>query len=112
MNPETDTGVVILSGCCGDELTFELRDTGNLYISGKGEMYDYTSGTAPWCSYAAENKMRVAFDSGATYIGEYAFANCYSLKYVSLFIQSIVGHLACFLQKNDILIFQESGTAT
>ena len=35
------------SGQCGDSLYWELVDT-TLHITGKGEMYDYKSNTAPW----------------------------------------------------------------
>ena len=35
------------SGQCGDSLYWELVDT-TLYITGKGEMYDYKSNTIPW----------------------------------------------------------------
>ena len=35
------------SGQCGDSLYWELVDT-TLHITGKGEMYDYESNTAPW----------------------------------------------------------------
>lgn len=81
VNPETDTSEVILSGECGENVTYELRASGNLFISGTGPMYDYdTSG--PWRSFAYDTPMYVYFDSGVTYIGKKAFYYCYCLKRV------------------------------
>ena len=83
VSPDADTTAVCLSGACGDNLTYELRESGNLFISGTGAMYDYTSSGGPWRSYAYDNAMYVYFDSGITYIGQYAFTYCYALQQVT-----------------------------
>ena len=44
------------SGQCGDSLYWELVDT-TLHITGKGEMYDYKSDSAPWKLLVSSIKM-------------------------------------------------------
>jgi hypothetical protein len=65
--------VIVGSGQCGDNLTWEQTKGGTLTISGTGRMYDYefdnsTGCTAPWGK--VEN---VVICEGVTYIGEYSF---------------------------------------
>lgn len=81
VDPETDTSEVILSGKCGENVTYELRASGNLFISGTGPMYDYDE-NGPWRSFAFDNPMYVYFDNGVTYIGAKAFRYSYRLKTV------------------------------
>lgn len=46
---------VVASGTCGDQLTWELDETGVLTIDGSGDMYDYTyAQDAPWNTYSYE----------------------------------------------------------
>ena len=57
---------------CGENLTWELQDSGTLIISGVGAMYDYAAGEAPW--YADRDKIRdVIVSEGVTTIGDHAF---------------------------------------
>ena len=75
-----------VSGECGEHLTWALdMSSGELTVSGTGEMYDYTNSdnTAPWRAYT--NLVRsAAIKSGVTSIGESAFYECWALESVSL----------------------------
>ena len=83
--------VIVDSGMCGDNLTWELDEEGTLTISGTGEMRGYSREvfngslitTAPWGKHAA-NLKAVVIESGVTAIGDYAFYNCSELTSVSL----------------------------
>lgn len=74
------------SGTCGEKLKWQISyDT--LYISGKGDMYNYdTSNKAPWHQYKYEFS-KINIYSGATSIGEYAF---YGLSATEVSIPSSV----------------------
>ncbi len=67
------------SGTCGDSLTWNLDDSGNLTISGEGAMYDYKS-VGPW----GDDVVTVKIDSGVTSIGAKAFYGCSSLTSIDL----------------------------
>lgn len=82
MSPEQDDSTVIKTGECGENLTYTLKASGNLFISGTGPMYDYEEYSAPWRSFAWDHNVNVYFDSGATYIGQHAFSGCYNLREV------------------------------
>ena len=74
------------SGTCGaegDNLTWELCDN-TLYISGTGEMKDWSSESAvPW--YAYKDAIRsVVINEGVTRIGSYAFKYCNKIVNVSI----------------------------
>ncbi len=78
---------IVASGSCGaqgDNLTWTLDDKGTLTISGEGVMkkYDY-SNHAPW--YSKKDSISVvAFGSGVTSIGEYAFYGCSNLNNITI----------------------------
>lgn len=55
---------------CGDGLSWSL-DGSTLYITGTGEMYDFSSG-APWMG-SKYSITRVVLSDGITYVGAYAF---------------------------------------
>jgi len=57
---------------CGENLTWELNDSGTLTISGTGAMYDYAAGAAPWYD-RRDQIINVVVSEGVTTIGEYAF---------------------------------------
>ena len=66
------------SGQCGNSLYWELIET-TLHITGSGEMYDYTSDTAPWKLLVNSIKsLTIAED--VTSIGEGAFSNCSAIE--------------------------------
>ena len=70
------------SGKCGDNLTWELTQDGELIISGTGEMYDYEE-NAPWFDYQY-NVKKIIINEGVTALGETAFSYCYNAKEISI----------------------------
>ncbi len=75
---------VTADGTCGDDLTWELTDSGTLTISGTGAMADYDlSQMAPWSQYASTLNTVVISD-GVTSIGSYSFYRCESLNQLSI----------------------------
>ena len=74
-------GEVTASGKCGDNLYWEFQEsTGNLIISGTGDMYDFIHRgefdySTPWYSYHYDIN-RVIIENGASSIGDYAFIHC------------------------------------
>ena len=73
----------VSSGTCGDNVTWRLSDDGTLTISGKGDMADYNSGTAPWYSVRSQIKS-VVIERGVTSIGNDAFYGCDALTGVTI----------------------------
>ena len=65
------------SGQCGDNLYWELVDT-TLHITGSGEMYDYTSDSAPWKLLVSSIKV-LTIAEDVTKIGYDAFDGCTAL---------------------------------
>ena len=91
---EQSTGQILVSGNCGtdgDNLTWTINDRGNLTVSGKGAMKDYTQSyinyqyvnTSPWGNYA-KCLYSAVIENGVTSIGDYAFAFCKNLKSVTI----------------------------
>lgn len=81
----TKAEAVEYSGTCGDNLTWTLdTDTGELTISGTGDMWDWDSYSSdvPWYSNRSSIKM-VTIQNDVTSIGNWAFYNCTSLKSIS-----------------------------
>ncbi len=81
-----DSSTVLYSGTCGDNLTWQLDNTGVLTISGSGVMDGYSLSaldSIPWYSYLASIKSLVV-KSGVTSIGRLAFYKCENLTSVSL----------------------------
>ena len=73
------TNIVELGGQCGDKLHWAFDETtGTLTIIGRGDMYDYSSGTAPWYD-SRESIKEVKFVGDPTSIGKYAFQNLNAL---------------------------------
>lgn len=61
------------NGTCGDRLTWDYYSaTGTLYISGTGEMYNYSSSSVPW-SHLRGSIKAINISSGVTTIGKSAF---------------------------------------
>ena len=71
-------GTLYRSGTCGNNLTWDLDNNGNLIILGTGDMYDLAyddesgSYTLPWVEYRSMIR-RVEIGSGVTRIGAWAF---------------------------------------
>lgn len=71
----------VLSGSCGDNVTWTLDDAGTLTISGYGAIKD--SSTTPW--YGQHEAIKsVVIQEGVTAIGESAFSGCTALESVSI----------------------------
>ena len=73
---------IIDSGDINENITWTLDDEGTLTINGTGEMPNYTSGNRPpWYlhKYNAIKPKKVIIDNGITSIGDYAFADCFSI---------------------------------
>ena len=74
------------SGTCGENATWEYyASTGELKISGSGNMYNYTNNfnEAPWYAYRSDIKS-VTVAEGITSIGDEAFAYCASLTGIEI----------------------------
>ena len=86
---DNEVTVKSISGKCGDDVVWRLYETGELVISGNGQMYDYTfDNKAPW---ADGNITKIRILSGVTSIGNSAFANCQSAESVT--IAASVNHI-------------------
>lgn len=81
----------IVSGTCGEKLTWTLDNEGALVISGTGDMTDYTTNNkAPWYTYRTSITSLV-INHGVISIGDYAFIECEYIVDVS--IPSSIGHV-------------------
>jgi hypothetical protein len=84
-----------ISGSCGANLTWAYDvASATLTISGTGEMQDYTEdNSAPWHKLRA--KMRVVkISDGVTSIGDWAFADCFSIISVD------IGNSVAYIKNN------------
>lgn len=69
------------TGRCGDSITWTLDDSGNLTLSGSGEMWNNGYGDSPFKDYEIR-KATVKY--GITSIGESAFLGCSGLTELTL----------------------------
>lgn len=79
------TSSSIISGTCGDNITWELTGDGTLMISGTGAMDNNSS----WDEDRFWNDLKphiksVVVEEGITYIGNYAFYECANLENVTI----------------------------
>lgn len=75
-----------ITGACGENVTWSFDEsTGELVISGTGDMYDYDASEAnmPWIDYCLSIK-NVTISDGVTSIGDGAFLCCESLSNVKI----------------------------
>jgi hypothetical protein len=73
-----------VSGECGADLTWTYDEASKtLFISGEGDMYDYTSSTIPWKAYKAM-LISVSIAEGASSIGDNSFNFCTALTTATL----------------------------
>ena len=86
----TDLGRVVDRGSCGTNLTWTLYSTGDLVISGTGEMYNYGLGGAPWYQYR-NTLSSLNLEYGITYIGRSAFQECIGLGNTLIIPDSVTG---------------------
>ena len=73
----------VISGSCGDNVTWMLTSDGTLTISGTERMQNYESYGAPWYGFCSQVKT-VVIENGVTSIGDYAFTGCTSLTGVTI----------------------------
>ncbi|MCD8382486.1 MAG: leucine-rich repeat domain-containing protein, partial [Clostridiales bacterium] len=74
------------SGSCGENLTWELDDSGTLTISGTGAMEEweyYSESGSPWYDCSSDIKS-VVIEEGVTNISSGAFEDCYNLISVTI----------------------------
>ena len=69
------------TGRCGDSITWTLDDSGNLTLSGSGEMWNYGYDTSPFKDYGIKT---VTIGDGITSIGDYAFMGCTGMTEMTL----------------------------
>ena len=76
---QSDEGTLV-SGTCGENVSWVLTSDGTLTISGSGKMADYntSSNTAPWYKNRT-SVVSVVVKSGVTSLSSYAFYGCYKL---------------------------------
>ena len=66
----------VTNGTCGNGLSWSLTDSGQLTVSGTGDMTDYNSQSdVPWYPYR-QAISEVVIGDGVTGIGDYAFYGC------------------------------------
>lgn len=81
-----------ISGTCGAHLSWTLNSSGELTISGTGEMYDFSiDATAPWWKLVLNSVFNksisiknVTIENGVSSIGTNAFQSCEDIKSISL----------------------------
>lgn len=85
------------SGTCGDNLTWTLDTaTGELVISGEGEMYDYDAmgdvipNYSPWKYVEGTQIKSIVINDGVTSIGNYAFLGSENIDFESVEIPDSV----------------------
>ena len=85
---------VVISGRCGDSITWTLDDSGNLTLSGSGEMWNYGYDTSPFKDYGIKT---VTIGDGITSIGRWAFYGCNGLTELTLpnSVTSIGNYVFC-----------------
>ncbi len=88
---EEEKAGIVGSGTCGDNMSWNLSQSGILTIWGSGEMYDYQDhqNQPPWkpweeSSYINKTVKSIVIGEGVTGIGKYAFSTCQNLETVSL----------------------------
>lgn len=74
---------VVISGTCGDNLTYTLDSDGTLSITGTGNMYNYTYNAQPWKDYYSQIK-KLSIANGVTGLGNYAFNKCSALTTIEI----------------------------
>ena len=72
---------VVAFGHCGDSITWNFYDSGNLTLSGSGEMWNYNYDVPPFKDYGIKT---VTIGDGITSIGDYAFSGCSGLTELTL----------------------------
>ena len=69
------------TGRCGDSITWTLDDSGNLTLSGSGEMWNNGYDDSPFKDYEIR---KATVEYGITSIGESAFSGCSGLEKIAV----------------------------
>ena len=75
------SGFTVISGRCGDSITWALYNSGNLTLSGSGEMWNYVYDDSPFKDYEIR---KATIRDGITSIGDYAFMGCTGMTELTL----------------------------
>ena len=75
--------VDLVSGACGDNITWTLDSSGTLTLTGEGEMKNLSWNNLPWGDYS-DLIFSVVIGDGITCIGSSAFEDCTSVEEVSI----------------------------
>lgn len=70
------------NGYCGDNVTWELDEAGNILISGEGAMYNYALKASPF--YMMDQIVSIRIADGVSSIGDYAFNGCSNLARIDI----------------------------
>ncbi len=95
--------VSVISGSCGENLTYNLDVTGRLTIDGSGEMFDYTFETAPWYNYREDIKI-LNIRSGVTSVSPFAFYGCSGI------VKVYVNPENAYFSSDGISVMNKQGT--
>ena len=73
-DPVDNSGDIIASGTCGDDLIWTFEEEGTLTITGSGDMDSSWTGYmyAPWANYRPDIKS-IVINGNVNSIGQYAF---------------------------------------
>ena len=75
---------IIITGKCGDDVTYTLYDDGRLEFTGSGSMTNFSdTGSRPWNEHLDKIK-KITFDNAITSIGNFAFRGCEKATSVKL----------------------------
>ncbi|MBR0414421.1 MAG: leucine-rich repeat protein [Clostridia bacterium] len=74
----------LISGSCGENVTYTIDAQGNLTLSGTGATYDYDTGSNPSPFYTSNEIKTLTVERGVSALGENLFYGCSSLKSVQL----------------------------
>ena len=75
---------IIITGKCGDDVTYTLYDDGRFEFTGSGSMTNFSdTGSRPWNEHLDEIK-KITFDDAITSIGNFAFRGCEKVTSIKL----------------------------